>query len=66
MKELICITIDRSVDALVRLTGGQPLGIIHPLRNASRKEGEYLDLLHCYLLYMESYSMGVTTEGGGS
>ena len=41
------------------------LVIIHPLLNASRKEGGYLDLLHCYLIYMESYSLGVTREGGG-
>ena len=25
VKKLICITIDRTVDALARLTGGQPL-----------------------------------------
>ena len=31
------------------------LGIIHSLRNASRGEGGYLDLLRYYLIYMESF-----------
>ena len=42
------------------------LAIIHPLHNASRGEGGYLDLLRYCLIYMESYSMARYDRGRGS
>ena len=53
------LQLSRLLKRVVRFLHNVPVGIIQPLRNASRGEGGYLDLLGYCFIYMESHS----TEG---